>query len=135
MKNIKDIVKNNKMAHFIYYEKENLFYKTDCNFVFPVPVSDVGDGIFNQSERAMLLMRYIRKQLDKSEIEKAENGNGKVKFVKFNKNNLIYTYDGFEFPIDITESKIETIFANEDYNRLKETIKEYEKVIEKEKML
>ena len=33
-------------------------------FEFAVPVSDAGDGVFLASDRAMLFMRYIRKQLE-----------------------------------------------------------------------
>lgn len=64
MKTIKDIVSGDAKAHFQFYRKGELWYKTDCGFEFPVPVSDAGDGTFNQTERAMLMMRYIRKQLE-----------------------------------------------------------------------
>ena len=69
MKNIKDMVKNNKKANFIAYKESNLYYTTECGFVFPVPISDIGDGVFNATEKAMLLMRYIRKQIEKPNIE------------------------------------------------------------------
>lgn len=62
--NIKEMVKDGKNASFQYYRKGELWYKTECGFMFPVPVSDVGDGTFNASEKAMLLMRYIRKQVE-----------------------------------------------------------------------
>ena len=62
--NIKEMVKDGKSASFQYYRKGELWYKTECGFMFPVPVSDVGDGTFNASEKAMLLMRYIRKQVE-----------------------------------------------------------------------
>lgn len=67
--NIKDMVKDNKQATFQYYRKGELWYKTECGFMFPVPVSDVGDGTFNATEKAMLLMRYIRKQIAAHEEE------------------------------------------------------------------
>ena len=59
---IKDMVKN-KTATFYEYKKENLWYCTDDGFEFPVPISDIGDGIFQSSEKAITLMNYIRKHL------------------------------------------------------------------------
>lgn len=58
---IKDLVSNGKMARFTNYRKGNLWYITDDGFEFPVPIEDVGDGIFKAEEKAMMLMRYIRK--------------------------------------------------------------------------
>lgn len=72
--NIKDMVSNGKLAHFQFYRKGELWYKTECGFTFPVPVSDVGDGTFNSSEKAMLLMRYIRKQVDSIKEEHDKMG-------------------------------------------------------------
>jgi len=63
--NIKDIVKNQN-AHFVFYRDEALFYETDNGFQFPVPVSDAGSATFNREEKAILLMRYIRKHLQKT---------------------------------------------------------------------
>ncbi len=40
--------------------------------MFPVPVSDVGDGTFNAEEKAMLMMRYIRKQIEAHVAEHGE---------------------------------------------------------------
>lgn len=64
MKTVKDIVSNNANVHFQFYRKGELWYKTDCGFEFPVPIDDTGDGTFLNTDRAMLFMRYIRKQLD-----------------------------------------------------------------------
>lgn len=61
--NIKDMVKDNKKVVFTNYRKGNLWYVTECGFEFPVPIEDVGDAIFNSEEKAMLLMRYIRKHI------------------------------------------------------------------------
>ena len=60
--NIKDIVKN-QTAHFVFYRDECLFYETDNGFQFPVPVADAGSATFNSEEKAILLMRYIRKHV------------------------------------------------------------------------
>ncbi len=63
-KNIKELVGEGKFVHFLYYRKGELWYRTTDGFVFPVPISDCGDGTFMAEDRAMLFMRYIRKQLE-----------------------------------------------------------------------
>lgn len=72
--NIKDMVKDGKRVNFCYYKHGELFYKTECGFMFPVPISDTGDGTFLAEDKAILFMRYIRKQIqaiknDNSEFE------------------------------------------------------------------
>ena len=66
---IKEMVKDSKKARFVRFRKGELIYVTECGFEFPVPVDDVGDGIFNAEEKAMLLMRYIRKHIAGIESE------------------------------------------------------------------
>lgn len=134
MKNIKDMVKNNKKANFIAYKESNLYYTTECGFVFPVPISDIGDGVFNATEKAMLLMRYIRKQIDKPEIKLEINSSkGNLNFVRFAKNQLIYTNGEIEFPIDINETEISEFIANESEEKLLNFINIYKEIIVKEK--
>lgn len=58
------MVRDNAQVHFEFYRKGNLYYKTDCGFTFPVPVDDTGDGEFLKQDKAMLFMRYIRKELE-----------------------------------------------------------------------
>lgn len=60
---IKSMVKDGKIATFQFYRKGELWYSTECGFLFTVPVNDIGDGTFNREEKAMLMMRYIRKQI------------------------------------------------------------------------
>jgi len=81
---IKDLVKDNKVR-FTYYRKGELWYevikpcyRTDDNreesweeiykwepiFTFPVPIDDTGEGQFNAEDKAILFMRYIRKELE-----------------------------------------------------------------------
>ena len=64
--NIKDIVKNQN-AHFVFYRDQSLFYETDNGFQFPVPIDDAGSATLNREEKAILLMRYIRKHLERTE--------------------------------------------------------------------
>ena len=66
---IKDLVKSN--VTFIEYRKGNLWYSTDdYDFLFPVPIEDVGDGIFKAKDKGIMFMRYIRKHK-----ETIQNGN------------------------------------------------------------
>ena len=67
--NIKEIVGNKQKAHFMYYRKGELWYKTDNGFIFPIPISDTGDGQFNATDKAMIFMRYIRLYLKELEKE------------------------------------------------------------------
>lgn len=66
--NIKAMVENNKKAKFVRYANGNLIYVTECGFEFPVPISDLGNSAVNNEEKALLLMRYIRKHIQ--EIQK-----------------------------------------------------------------
>jgi DnaJ-class molecular chaperone len=63
MSSLKDHISGN--ATFQYYKDYQLWYKTEnTNFLFPVPTSDIGTATFNNTEKGLLLMRYIRKHLD-----------------------------------------------------------------------
>ena len=71
--NIKDIVKNQN-AHFVFYRDKSLFYETDYGFQFPVPISDTGSATLQNEEKAILLMRYIRKHMESTDkARKAQN--------------------------------------------------------------
>lgn len=61
---LKELVGQGKQVHFQFYRKGELVYKTDDGFDFVVPVDDCGDGVFLATDKAMLFMRYIRKQLE-----------------------------------------------------------------------
>ncbi len=67
--NIKNMVKDGRKVKFTHYHKNSLWYVTECGFEFPVPISDTGDAIFAQEDKALLFMRWIRKHL--SEVETA----------------------------------------------------------------
>jgi hypothetical protein len=72
--NVKDFVKDGKLATFAYYKLGELWYTVD-GFMFPIPVKDtaeVGDATFNREEKALLLMRYIRKHIKFLEEAKAQ---------------------------------------------------------------
>ena len=74
---ILDIVKNQN-AHFVFFRDNSLFYETDNGFLFPVPIEDAGSATFNQEEKAILLMRYIRKHIVKTREAKDEQSKGDV---------------------------------------------------------
>ncbi len=71
MNSIKDIVKDNN-AHFVFFRDRSLFYETDDGFQFPIPIDDAGSATFNAEEKAILLMRYIRKHLAQTEAARAD---------------------------------------------------------------
>ena len=61
--NIKDMVRDGKKVTFIHYRQKELWYKTECDFEFPIPIEDCGDAKFLHEDKAMLFTRYIRKHL------------------------------------------------------------------------
>lgn len=64
---IKDLVKGRTVT-FEYYYDSCLWYSVDeKDFLFPVPIEDIGTAKFMAKDKAMLYMRYIRKYLDKIE--------------------------------------------------------------------
>lgn len=64
MKDIKEMVGGEKKVKFVYYRGGSLWYETENKFRFPVPISDTGEATFLAEDRAMLFMRYIRKELE-----------------------------------------------------------------------
>ena len=53
------------VVNFSHYFDGNLWYETSTtNFLFPVPISDIGNAKFLATDRALLFMRYIRKHLE-----------------------------------------------------------------------
>ena len=66
-----DIIKNNE-AIFSFYRDNNLYYRIVVDdrdfervtYEFPIPINDVGTGTFQEYEKAILLMRWIKKAID-----------------------------------------------------------------------
>lgn len=73
MSKIKDMVSGGKEVKFVMYRKGDLWYSTECGFLFPVPITDTGDGTFLPQDSAVMFMRYIRKQLE--EVDKCDTSN------------------------------------------------------------
>lgn len=61
---IKRAVINNRKVLFNYYRDGSLWYTTEFTELFPVPIEDIGNATFNKEEKAILLMRYMRKWND-----------------------------------------------------------------------
>ena len=65
MPSLKEIVKDNKV-YFSHYRANVLYYNVSVDktkYMFTVPTEDVGDATFQDVDKAMLFMRYIRKAL------------------------------------------------------------------------
>ena len=63
MRTLKEMIINNQKVRFCFYRDGNLWYETECGFRFPVPIAEAGTATFAAEDRAILFMRYIRKQL------------------------------------------------------------------------
>ena len=58
---IKRAVSEKRKVIFAYYRDNSLWYVTEFNEIFSVPIDDIGNATFNRNEKAILLMRYMRK--------------------------------------------------------------------------
>ena len=63
MRTLKEMIVNNQKVRFAFYRDGELWYETECGFRFPVPIADAGTATFLAEDRAILFMRYIRKQM------------------------------------------------------------------------
>lgn len=106
------MVKDGKKVVFKRLIDGNLIYETECGFEFPVPVEDTGDGKFLSEDKAMFLMRYIRKEIEKIQNNEASVlrqvpaslGENIVTFTFFRKNELYFVNkDNVEFPVPLTD--------------------------------
>lgn len=70
---IKDMVKDGQQVTFTHYKHKQLWYKTDSGFAFPVDIEDAGEATFLDKDKALIFMRYIRKQLAAIEAGKADS--------------------------------------------------------------
>lgn len=63
-----------KVVRFKFYREGELFYETECGFVFPVPLVDAGSATFLALDKALLFMRYIRRHLACLDVAREESG-------------------------------------------------------------
>lgn len=61
---LKDLVQDNLYVSFAYYQTGCLWYEHETTkFLFPVPISDTGDGKFLNRDKAMFFMRWMRQYI------------------------------------------------------------------------
>ena len=72
MRTLKEMVASNQRVRFTRYREGELFYRTDCGFEFPVPIADTGNASFLAEDKAILFMRYMRKEMERIRQAKAE---------------------------------------------------------------
>lgn len=72
MLNLKDMIKDNKKVRFSFYRDMELWYITEEGFEFPVPIKEIGNATFLDTDKAILFMRYIRKHIETIEEAKKE---------------------------------------------------------------
>ncbi len=63
--NIKELIKNN-YVQFLKYRQQHLYYEIGYEndvYSFPVPLEDLQDAEVADTEKAITLMRYIRKAI------------------------------------------------------------------------
>jgi hypothetical protein len=72
MSSIKEMVSNGKRVQFVRYQQQELWYKTECGFEFPVPISDTSDAAFAAEDKAILFMRWMKKHVDNINAAKQE---------------------------------------------------------------
>ncbi len=64
--NIKDLIKNNTVE-MDRYRAQHIYYQIAHErklYSFPVPLEDVQEATLNHSEKAITMMRYIRKAIN-----------------------------------------------------------------------
>lgn len=69
---LKTIVKDNTVF-FSHYRASHLYYTVvveNQKYIFPVPIEDIGDATFLNQDKAMILMRYIRKAIENGSFVK-----------------------------------------------------------------
>lgn len=62
--NVKDHVIDNQKVSFLFYRSGILYYETEKGLIFEVPISDCGDTVFKKEDKAIIFMRWIRKQIE-----------------------------------------------------------------------
>ncbi len=60
MIDIKRAVSDSRRVTLTHVHAGNIWYKTEFDEAFPVPIEDMGEATFHADEKALLLMRYMR---------------------------------------------------------------------------
>lgn len=69
---LKSMVDKGKKVHFTFYREGQLYYETDCGFQFSVPIADTAGAVFLAEDKALLFMRYIRREQEMIKKAKEE---------------------------------------------------------------
>lgn len=72
--NLKEMIKDNKV-YFSRYRQNHMYYHINYNgqkYEFPVPLEDVQDATLMAEEKAIMLMRYIRKAIKENMLVKSQ---------------------------------------------------------------
>ena len=67
---LKELVGPGKLARFLHLRAGVMTYTLDDGFRFEVPVSELGDASVHAEERAMVLMKWIKRSLDKCQPDR-----------------------------------------------------------------
>lgn len=72
--NIKDIVENNTVR-FLRYRQGMAYYSVhvpnDGDYLFPVPLNDIGSATLQQEDKAIVFMHYIREAIENGTFVRA----------------------------------------------------------------
>lgn len=136
-----DVIKmvKDKKVSFEYYLNNELWYKTECGYLFPVPVSDCGDASFLKKDKATLFMRYIkafdaRKNKKIPVISFKELVGRPIVFEYYRKGEFWFkTEEGIVFPILKSEIKNDYLNRIESKFSFKKELEKYNQLIEESK--
>jgi hypothetical protein len=62
MIDVKRAVMENRRVKFVKYFDGDLWYETEFGEQFPVPISEAGTASFLAEDKALLFMRYMKKE-------------------------------------------------------------------------
>ena len=66
---INSLVRDNKKVRFVSYREGHFIYSCEDGFQFTVPLSDLGTSTLLNEDKALLFLRYIRKQIEINQTE------------------------------------------------------------------
>lgn len=64
MRTVKEMVRDRRIVSLKYYKDGILWYSTECGFIFPVPIKEVEGTKVYSEDKAMVFMKYIKRQHD-----------------------------------------------------------------------
>jgi len=135
---IKDLVKDNNKARFTFLLMNDLLcYEVTWNgriFEFSIPSSDLGDATLPSEEKAITLMRYIRKAMDKGELVElnvpvfnTDLKDPSVVTFSHYRNRVMYyvhTVDGknYSFPVRFEDNEFDKLYSWESVTSMENLI-------------